>query len=150
MLDFIARRLVAIIPVLAVVAVFVFLLLRLTPGDPAAVIAGDTATTAQVAEIRAKLGLDQPVLQQFFIWAGHGLRGDFGESFFFKKTVAELIQQRLEPTIALAAATIVLAVLIAVPLGVIAAHRHGGWLDHVVHAADAVEIEIRRGEALGI
>jgi peptide/nickel transport system permease protein len=103
MLDFIARRLVAIIPVLAVVAVFVFLMLRLTPGDPAAVIAGDNATSDQIADIRAKLGLNEPIWTQFAIWIGNVLQGNFGESFFFKKTVAELIAQRIEPTLALAA-----------------------------------------------
>ncbi|HYM33359.1 MAG TPA: ABC transporter permease [Candidatus Cybelea sp.] len=132
MLTFIARRLLATVPVLVMVAIFVFLMLRLTPGDPAAVIGGDSATTEQVAEIRAKLGLDRPMLEQFVIWAGRGLRGDFGESFFFKKTVAELVVQRIEPTLALAVATIIIAILVAVPLGVIAAHRHGGWLDRCV------------------
>ncbi|MCW5751035.1 MAG: ABC transporter permease [Alphaproteobacteria bacterium] len=132
MLTFVARRLLATIPVLAIVAIFVFLMLRLTPGDPAAVIAGDYANSQQIAEIRAKLGLDEPLVTQFFIWAGRGLQGDFGESFFFKRTVAELILQRVEPTLALAVCTIVLAVLIAVPLGVIAAHRHGGWIDRIV------------------
>jgi len=126
---FIAHRLLSAVPVLATVAVVVFLMLRLTPGDPAAVIAGDTATTQQVAEIRGKLGLDKPILQQFVIWAGRGLRGDLGESFFFKKPVSELITQRIEPTLSLALATIVLAVLIAVPLGVLAAQRAGSLLD---------------------
>lgn len=132
MLTFIVRRLLATIPVLAIVAIFVFLMLRLTPGDPAAVIAGDYANSQQIAEIRAKLGLDEPLVTQFFIWAGRGLQGDFGESFFFKRTVAELIMQRVEPTLALAVCTIILAVLIAVPLGVLAAHRHGGWVDRIV------------------
>jgi peptide/nickel transport system permease protein len=131
-LAFVARRLLSTIPVLAMVAVFVFLMLRLTPGDPAAVIAGDNANSQQVAEIRSKLGLDRPLLAQFTIWAGKGLSGDFGESFFFKKSVAELIAQRIEPTLALATCTTLLAILIAVPLGVLAASRHGGWLDRFV------------------
>jgi peptide/nickel transport system permease protein len=126
---FIANRLLSAVPVLATVAIVVFLMLRLTPGDPAAVIAGDTATAEQVAEIRSKLGLDRPMVEQFVIWAGRGLRGDLGESFFFKKPVAELVVQRIEPTLSLAAATIVLAVLVAVPLGVLAANRHGSVLD---------------------
>jgi peptide/nickel transport system permease protein len=134
MLAFIARRLLATIPVLAMVAVFVFLMLRLTPADPAAIIAGDNANAQQVAQIRAKLGLDQPLLTQFGIWTGRLLQGDFGESFFFKKTVAELIAQRLEPTLALATATILLSVLVAVPLGVIAAYRHESWVDRLVMA----------------
>jgi peptide/nickel transport system permease protein len=132
MLDFIARRLVSIIPVLAVVALFVFFMLRLTPGDPAAVIAGDNATSDQIADIREKLGLNLPIWQQFGIWLGNMLQGNFGESFFFKKTVSELIAQRLEPTLALSICTLILAVTTAVPLGVIAAYRQGSLLDRVV------------------
>jgi peptide/nickel transport system permease protein len=132
MFDFIARRLVAIIPVLAVVALFVFFMLRLTPGDPAAVIAGDNATSDQIADIREKLGLSLPIWQQFGIWLGNMLQGNFGESFFFKKTVAELIAQRLEPTLALSICTLILAVSTAVPLGVIAAYRQGTILDRLV------------------
>ena len=129
MVAFIANRLLASIPVLLTVAVFVFLLLRLTPGDPAAVIGGDSATAEQIADIRSKLGLDQPIVQQFVTWAGRTATGDLGESFFFKKTVSELIAQRIEPTLSLSVVTVILAVLIAVPLGVLAAHHHGSVLD---------------------
>jgi peptide/nickel transport system permease protein len=132
MLAYILRRLAATIPVMLIVAMLVFLMLRLTPADPAAIIAGDNATSEQVAEIRKRLGLDQPILTQFVIWGGRLLQGDLGESFFFKKQVAELIADRLEPTLSLALCTIVLAVLIAVPLGVIAAYRQGSWLDRIV------------------
>ncbi len=132
MLPYIGRRLLATVPVMAVVAVFVFLLLRLTAGDPAAIIAGDNATAQDVADIRERLGLDEPVVYQFVIWLGRILRGDFGESFFFKKTVGELIVGRLEPTLALATCTLVLAVGIAVPLGVFAAWKRGSWLDRFV------------------
>ena len=117
---------------MAVVALFVFLLLRLTAGDPAAIIAGDNATSQDVIAIRAKLGLDRPIVEQFTIWIGRILRGDFGESFFFKRPVAELITARLEPTLALATCTLILAVLIAVPLGVTAAYRRGSWIDRFV------------------
>ncbi len=117
---------------MATVAVFVFLLLRFTAGDPAAIIAGDSATAKDVADIREKLGLDQPIARQFVIWIGRILRGDFGESFFFKRPVAELITARLEPTLALATCTLILAVLIAVPLGVTAAYRRGSWIDRFV------------------
>ncbi len=132
MLGYILRRLLATIPVLLIVAVLVFLMLRLTPGDPAAVIAGDNATSEQIARIRTQLGLDKPILTQFAIWSGNLLTGDFGESFFFKKTVAELIVGRLEPTVSLAITTMVLAVLVAVPLGVLAAYKHGTWIDRIV------------------
>ena len=117
---------------MAVVAVTVFLLLRFTTGDPAAIIAGDNATSQDVAAIRTKLGLDRPVAQQFVIWIGNVLRGDFGESFFFKKPVAELIVGRLQPTLALATCTLLLAVSMAVPLGVVAAWRRDTWIDRVV------------------
>ena len=106
-LGYILRRLVATAPVMLIVAVLVFLMLRLTPGDPAAIIAGDNANAEQVAAIRNRLGLDEPIFTQFFIWLGNILRGDFGKSFFFKKTVAELIASRLEPTLALSIATII-------------------------------------------
>ena len=132
MLPYIGRRLLATVPVMAVVALFVFLLLRLTAGDPAAIIAGDNATAQDVAEIREKLGLNQPIAGQFVIWIGKTLRGDLGESFFFKKTVAELIAQRLEPTLALSVCTLILAVAMAVPLGVVAAWKRGSWIDRFV------------------
>ena len=132
MLGYIARRLLATIPVMAVVAITVFLLLRLTTGDPAAIIAGDNATSADVEAVRTKLGLDRPIVQQFVIWISNVVRGDFGESFFFKKPVAELIAGRLQPTIALATCTLILAVSLAVPLGVFAAWSRGTWLDRGV------------------
>jgi len=132
MLGYIVRRILATVPVVTVVAILAFLLLRLTTGDPAAIIAGDSATTQQVAEIRVKLGLERPIVEQFVIWIGRVVRGDFGESYFFKKTVAELIRDRLEPTAALAVCTILLAVALAVPLGVLAAAQRGTWIDRAV------------------
>ena len=132
MLPYIGRRLLATIPVMAVVAVVVFMLLRLTTGDPAAIIAGDNATSLDVAAIRTKLGLDRPIAQQFVIWIGNVLRGDLGESFFFKKQVSQLIVERVEPTLALATCTLLLAVAMAVPLGVLAAWRRGTWIDRAV------------------
>lgn len=132
MYGYLFRRLLGTIPVMLVVAVFIFLMLRLTPSDPAAIIAGDNATTEQVAQIRGQLGLDRPMVEQFFIWSAKLMTGDLGESFFFKKTVAQLIGERIEPTLSLAFFTIMIAVLVAVPLGVLAAHRHGSWIDRIV------------------
>jgi peptide/nickel transport system permease protein len=132
MLAYIARRLLATIPVMAIVAVLIFSMLRLTPGDPAAIIAGAAATSQDIVDIRARLGLDRSIVAQFFVWIGHVLTGDFGESFFFKKQVAALIADRVGPTIALAITTIVLSVLIAVPLGVVAAWKQGTWIDRLV------------------
>jgi peptide/nickel transport system permease protein len=132
MLGFLARRLFATIPVMAIVAVLVFSMLRLTPGDPASIIAGAAATSADVAGIREKLGLDRPIVEQFAIWIGNMLRGDLGESFFFKKSVASLVADRIEPTLALATLTMLWSIAVAVPLGVVAAYRQGTWNDRVV------------------
>ena len=132
MYAFLARRLLATIPVLAIVAVLVFLMLRLTPGDPAAILAGDAANTEQIAQIRAGLGLDRPIVVQFGIWVGKLLSGDLGESFYYKQQVTALIAQRIEPTLSLAALTIVIAVLVSVPLGVLAAWRFGSAFDRLL------------------
>ena len=113
MYQFIARRLLSTIPVLAIVAVLVFMLLRLTPGDPAAILAGDAASTEQIEGIRKTLGLDQPLPVQFGIWLGQMLQGDLGESYYYKVRVTELISQRLEPTLSLAALTIVISIAVA-------------------------------------
>ena len=109
MFAFLARRLLSTIPVLLIVAVLVFLMLRLTPGDPAAVLAGDAATTEQIAKIRTNLGLDRSIPEQFAIWFGHMLTGDLGESFYYKTKVTTLIGQRLEPTLSLALLTITMS-----------------------------------------
>ncbi len=132
MYAFLARRLLATIPVLAIVAVLVFLMLRLTPGDPAAILAGDAANTDQIAQIRSSLGLDRPIVVQFGIWAGKLLTGDLGESFYYKQKVTALIAQRIEPTLSLATLTIVIAVLVSVPLGVLAAWRFGSAFDRLL------------------
>src|SRR5262245_60452578 len=96
---YVARRLLATVPVLAVVALVVFSILHFAPGDPAAVIAGDQATPAQIAAIRAKLGLDLPLHRQFLLWLGNAAQGDFGTSIFSNRPVSQLFLQRLEPTI---------------------------------------------------
>ena len=94
--------------------------------------AGDAATTEQIERIRAGLGLDRPIVVQFGIWLGNLLSGDLGESFYFRIKVATLIGQRLEPTFALATLTIFFAVLVSIPLGVVAAWRFGGWFDRAL------------------
>ena len=132
MAAYIFRRILATIPVLAVVAIFVFLLLHLTPGDPATVIAGDYASPADVERIRDRLGLNKPLHIQFFGWTERLLHGDLGTSIFSQLPVSHLIAQRIEPTIALALTTIIFAVIIAVPLGVLAAWKSGTWIDRSV------------------
>ncbi len=132
MASYLIKRILATIPVMLFVAVFIFLLLRLTPGDPAAMIAGDFATDAQIAEIRTKLGLEEPLYVQFGIWMGNILQFELGESFYYKKNVSELILNRIEPTMSLSFLTIVLTVLIAVPLGTVAAYKQGSWFDRTI------------------
>lgn len=131
MIGFILRRLIATVPVMAVVAIIVFSLLYLTPGDPAAVLAGEQATAADIERVRRTLGLDEPFLVRFGQWTAGVLQGDLGTSIFSRRPVTELIVQRLEPTIALTLASLLVAVLIALPLGVIAAWRAGGVVDRL-------------------
>ena len=128
---YIIRRIIATIPVMAVVGIFVFLLLHLTPGDPAAIIAGDYASPEDIKRIRAKLGLDRPIYIQFGTWVWQLMQGDLGISIFSDLPVSHLIAQRIEPTLALSVATIIMAVLFAVPLGVLAAWRAGTLIDRL-------------------
>jgi peptide/nickel transport system permease protein len=121
-----------VLPVLFVVSLVVFLILRLAPGDPAAVIAGNSATNEDIAKIQVQLGLDRSIPVQYGIWMGNVFQGDLGFSYYLNKPVTELIAQRVEPTLSLAFGTVILAILIAVPLGTLAAWRMGGWLDRLL------------------
>ena len=132
MLSYILRRLLGVIPVMLIVGVFVFSLLHLAPGDPAAIIAGDNATEANIARIRASLGLDRPLLEQFGTWGLATLKGDLGVSMFSQIAVTTLVEQRLGPTFSLAATTMFVAVSIAITLGVLAAWKAGSLLDRAV------------------
>jgi peptide/nickel transport system permease protein len=132
----------AAIPVMGVVAIFVFLMLRLSPGDPAAILAGDAATPETIAAIRADLGLDRPIWEQFVTWAGQLAQGDLGRSVLSKQPVAMMIGQRIEPTISLALTTLIFAVLVAVPIGIIAAWKQGGWIDRGIMALSVVGFSI--------
>jgi peptide/nickel transport system permease protein len=131
---YVVRRLLATIVVMAVVALVVFLLLYLTPGDPAAILAGDAATSDDIRRIREKLGLDQPFLVRFGDWIAQLMRGDLGVSIFTNLPVAHLIGQRVEPTLSLTLCTLLVSVLVAVPLGTVAAARAGTWIDRCVMA----------------
>ncbi|HWL57246.1 MAG TPA: ABC transporter permease [Paracoccus sp. (in: a-proteobacteria)] len=132
MLGYILRRILAVIPVMLLVAVFVFLLLRLTPGDPAAIIAGDMATPAQLERIREAMGLNQPIHVQFITWLGQLLRGDLGTSLISHTPVSGMIADRFGPTLSIALLTIVISVLLAVPMGVVAAWKHRSAADYAV------------------
>ncbi len=132
MLSEILRRLMATIPVMGVVAIAVFALLHVTPGDPAVIIAGDYATSEDIARIRARLGLDQPFLTQVGIWLGRIARGDLGVSIFSGLPVTTLIKQRAETTVALTVLAMLISIGVGVPLGVLAAWRKGSWIDRLV------------------
>ena len=134
MFAYVVRRLLATIVVMAVVAFVVFSLLYLTPGDPAAILAGDAATDDDIRRIRAELGLDEPFLVRFGGWVWALLHGDLGTSIFTNLPVTHLIGQRIEPTLALTLCTLFVSVSLAVPLGVIAAARVGTWIDRAVMA----------------
>ena len=142
MLSYALRRLAATIPVMGVVALFVFSLLYLSPGDPAAVIAGDIATEDDIARIRARLGLDQSYFVRFGTWLWALAHGDLGTSIFTGLPVTTLIGQRVEPTLALTLCTLVVAVALAVPLGVVAAARAGSWIDRVVMAISVLGFSV--------
>jgi peptide/nickel transport system permease protein len=130
--SYIVRRLIATIPVMGVVAGFVFSLLYFAPGDPAAIIAGDLATAEDIARIHHQLGLDEPFLVRFWHWAWGVLHGDLGISIFTNLPVWQLIRQRLEPTAALTVTTLIVSIALAIPIGVLAAWRAGTWIDRAV------------------
>jgi len=142
MLSYFLRRVLAAVPVMLVVALLVFLLLRLSPGDPAAIIAGDMASPEQLAAIRESLGLNQPLYRQFFVWIWQLLHGDFSISLMAHTPVLSMIAQRVEPTLSLALVAILFTILISVPLGVLAAWKHGSWIDNLVMSTSVLGFSI--------
>ncbi|MBW0004812.1 MAG: ABC transporter permease [Hyphomicrobiales bacterium] len=131
---YVLRRILSTVPVMAVVALFVFSLLYIAPGDPAAIIAGDQATPADIERIRQSLGLERPFLVQFGDWVWRILHGDLGTSIFTSLPVTNLIAQRIEPTVSLMVVTLILSIGVAVPLGVAAAWKAGSLVDRLVMA----------------
>ncbi len=131
-MGYLLRRIAATLPVMTVVALIVFLLIHLAPGDPAALIAGDLASADDIAKLRTALGLDEPLWRQFARWATRLLQGDFGTSIFTQMPVTALLAQRIEPTLSIAVLTMSLAVAVAVPLGTLAAYAAGRWIDRLV------------------
>ncbi|TCN17957.1 ABC transporter permease [Sinorhizobium americanum] len=142
MFTYVLRRLVSTIAVMAMVGIFVFLLLRLAPGDPAAMIAGRSATEEMIAGIREQLGLNDPLPVQFIHWVRDMLGGDFGTSIFAGRPVLELISQRLEPTLSLSILTMILAVTVGVSFGILAAWRTGGFVDRLLTAFSAFSYSV--------
>jgi peptide/nickel transport system permease protein len=142
MLAFLIRRIASTFIVMAIVAVIIFLLVRIAPGDPVAILVGDNASPDQIDAVRKQLGLDDPIVVQFWRWASRVLVGDLGISIFSNEPVAKLISQRLEPTLSLAATTIILAVVVAVTAGIVAAWQVGTWIDRVVMALSVASFSV--------
>ncbi|MBN7778833.1 ABC transporter permease [Nitratireductor aquimarinus] len=132
MFSYVIKRAVATLPVMAMVAVVVFAMLRLTPGDPAAILAGDDASGAQLEAIRRSMGLDQPIMVQLYVWMKQLAQGDLGVSLLSGTPVLEMIGGRIGPTLSLAVLTILLTIVVAIPMGVVAARNPGGLLDRTV------------------
>jgi peptide/nickel transport system permease protein len=141
-IGYLLRRLLATVPVLVAVAVTIFLLLRLTPGDPAAVIAGEDARPEHLEKIREHLGLNRPIHAQFIAWLGRLVQGDFGTSIISGTPVLEMILGRIEPTFSVAIGTIVLSVLLAIPMGVLAAAHRGTLIDRAVVAVSVLGFSV--------
>ena len=142
MLGYIVRRLISTIPVMGVVAIVIFAILRLTPGDPAAIIAGDSATVEQLQRIRQQLGLDQPIPVQFVRWVGDLLQGDLGLSLISGVPVTDMIVGRMGPTLFLTLTVIAFSIVVAVPLGMVAAWTQGSALDRAISALSVLGFSV--------
>lgn len=142
MTGYIARRVIALVPVVLVVGVVVFLLIHLTPGDPAAVILGETATPARLAALRKELGLDQPLWKQFVTWAGGVLRGDLGDSLFFEQSVVDAVNARVGPTASLAGLAFLMSLIIAIPSALLAVWKRKTFLDPIFMSGSLLGVSI--------
>jgi len=129
---YVMRRLAGVVPVLGLVALGSFLLVHLVPGDPAMVMLGNDATPQQIQQLRAQMGLDRSLLEQFVVWVREALRGNLGESFFLGRPVSQALWERLPATMQLAVLALLFSLLIGVPAGVVAAVRQNSWWDQLV------------------
>ena len=139
---FIAKRFISVIPVLIIVSIVIFSLIHLVPGDPATAMLGDLATEEDIAALRIRMGLDKPLIEQYFIWIGNIFHGDFGMSVVNNETVGSLIISHIRPTISLAIYALVIAAVIAIPLGMIASRKKGSAIDHVVSVISLAGISL--------
>lgn len=142
MFNYIIKRLLSLIPVLFVVSIVIFLLIHITPGDPAAVILGIDATEEQKQELRIEMGLDQPIVKQYFTWIANALQGDLGNSYFMKEPVTESIKSHLLPTLSLAVFAQIITLIIAIPLGIAAANRRGTIADQSIMGVSLLGMSI--------
>lgn len=135
MLSYLFKRIYSLIPVLFVVSVAIFLIVHITPGDPAAIILGMEATEEQIASLNEEMGLNEPIVKQYLLWVGGVFQGDFGQSYFMKEPVLDSILSHLGPTISLAILAEIVALIIAIPIGIFAAYRRGSFTDHALMVA---------------
>jgi peptide/nickel transport system permease protein len=142
MQKFIARRLLSVVPVVFVVSVVIFTLLKMVPGSPAAAMLGDLATADDIAALEAKMGLDRPLVEQYFIWIGNMLHGDFGMSVVGNETVASVVFSHVKPTISLTLYALVIATVIAIPMGMLAARKKGTGADHAATVVSLAGISL--------
>jgi peptide/nickel transport system permease protein len=142
LIGYLARRILALVPVLLVVGIVVFLLIHLTPGDPAAVILGDSATPARIASLRHELGLDRPLLEQFLTWGLDALRGDLGNSIFFHQSVVGTIVDHVAPTADLALLAFIIALLIAIPSALLAVRKRNTFLDPLFMSGSLIGVSL--------
>lgn len=142
MFAYVLKRILSSVPVTIVVAIVIFAILRLTPGDPAAVLAGNDATAEQLERLRENMGLDQPILVQLVTWFRRILVGDLGDSLLSGIPVTRMIGERMAPTLSLAAGTIVVTILVAIPMGIVAARKPGGLLDRIVVALSVLGFSV--------
>lgn len=142
MIRYIFRRILSLIPVLFVVSVAIFMIVHLTPGKPAVTILGMDATQEAIDELNERLGLNDPIPVQYVRWAERAVRGDLGPSYFMKDSVSESIRSHFLPTLSLAIFSQIIAIVIAIPIGVIAAVRRGSTLDRVLMAASLLGLAI--------
>lgn len=137
---FLRKRLLQTVPVLFGIVLTVFLVVRLIPGDPARIMLGQRASEQKLAELRAELGLDQPVWQQFLTFVGNVAQGDLGNSLFYRRPVLDVILERLPVTVSLVALSVILSVAICLPLAVAAATRQGGAVDQTVRGLSTLTL----------
>lgn len=139
---FIVKRILSVIPVLIIVSVVIFSLVHLVPGDPAASMLGDMATPEDIEALRIRMGLDRPLVEQYFVWIGNIFHGDFGMSVANNETVIGMIVSHLKPTISLAAFSLMIAAVIAIPLGMVAAKMKRSPVDHGVTVLSLMGISV--------
>lgn len=142
MKKFVLKRILTLIPVLLVVSVVIFMLVHLAPGDPAAMLLGDKASEAEIAALREEMGLNDPLIVQYFNWMNDIFHGDLGKSVFIRGSMTDILADHLGPTLALTTYALILAAIFAVPLGIIAAKNRGRMPDHIVSVTSMVGISM--------